>query len=261
MAIQVDIKPTGTESAVVSAPFDQALSELESNSYKVISIPQNAQLRIKQGKDHYVSRNGNWVREGVIYVPNGKNYFVRNSPILGSAKKATQAHREGKEFFLTEVQVAEALKDSIEYPQKDITVPTKRLGDEELTVFAIGGGDSAKAQAYGDFLKEAGIKEIPFWAVTDRNYINKQTSPFARQVWFRSLGSRSDVDGSYWDLNRAIGVRGVRSVSGEASAQNISQGEKSEPYSPTDLRSVLNSVGITGGIEKTIFEALNQRKH
>ena len=260
MAIKIDIKPTGIESAIVSAQFNEALNELEDNNYKIISIPQNAQLRIEQGKDAYISRNGNWVREGILYVPNGKNHFVRNSPILGSAKEATQAHREEKELFPTEIQIAEALKDSIEYTQKDITVPTKRLGEDPLSVFVIGGGDSAKAQLYGDFLKEAGIKKLPFWAVTDRDYINKQPETFARQVWFGVLGSRSVVNGDSGDLGDANGVRGVRSVSGEASAQKTSQGEKSELYSPSDLKGVLNSVGISGGIEKTILETLQQRK-
>ena len=44
--VQVDIRPTGMESAVVYAPFDVALDSLTEQGYDVISLPQNSQLRM-----------------------------------------------------------------------------------------------------------------------------------------------------------------------------------------------------------------------
>ena len=85
--LNIDILPSGLTSGVVSAPFDEAKAVLGSNGYEVISLPVNAELRIRQGEKANISQNGNYVREGVIYIPKKGNRLVRDSPILGSAKK------------------------------------------------------------------------------------------------------------------------------------------------------------------------------
>src|SRR3989344_5260037 len=142
MTIETDIKPSGIESGVVYAPFDKGKAELEDASFQIISTPKNAELRIQQGKDSFVSRNGNWVREGVLYIPRKGNYLTRHSSILQSAEEATQAHRECTEFYPTQEQVDLALKDSVKFPEKNVEIPVGRFGEEELIVFVIGNGDS-----------------------------------------------------------------------------------------------------------------------
>ena len=156
--VQVDIRLIGLESAVVYAPFDKALETLTERGYGVISLAQNAQLRIQQGADSYISRKGNWTREGVLYVPNGKPKLVRNSPILLSAKEATSAHKIREEFYPTQEQVEKALEDSVDFPAQNIEIPTDRLSEEALTVYAFGGEE--RARAYGEFLKNAGISRL-----------------------------------------------------------------------------------------------------
>ena len=259
MEFKQDIKPSGFESAVAYAPFDEALGRLEKESYRIISTPENAELRIQQGSDAFVSRNGNYVREGVLYIPQKGGFLVRNSPILTSARQATQAHRDGKEFYATQEQVDEALKDSVKFPEKYVEIPVKRFGEDELTVFVIGGGDSKKAEVYGNFLKDAGIKAMPVYVV-DKDNVNEQNTPFARQLWFWSLVGGSVLDGDGRDLGGDCGVRGVRLISGEASTQKISDTEKGELYTARNLKDALNIAGITGGVEKLVFESLN-RKH
>ena len=67
MTIVNDIKPRGTDSAYVNdKPFDEAKAELEKAGYHISSLEENASLRIQEGKDAYVSRNGNWVKEDFL---------------------------------------------------------------------------------------------------------------------------------------------------------------------------------------------------
>lgn len=213
----VDIRSTGIESAIV-APFDRALAKLQKNGYKLISLPQNAELRIQQGKDHYVSKNGNWVREGVLYVPGERNKLVRVSPILESAKKATQVHRTRKEFYPTRKQIEQSLTDdSVDFPEKTIEIPTNRFDWGALTVYIFGG--EKKAKAYGEFLHDAGIKEMPVYAV-DKDYVDNQSKSFARQLWFGPLDFRSELSGYGRLLDYDDRVRGVK-VSDEGTSQKI----------------------------------------
>ena len=137
--------------------------------------------------------------------------MVRNSPVFNEARKATQCHREGKEFYVSKAEVQEALKDSVEFPRESLEIPTKRLGEDALTVYAIGGGDSKKAQNYGEFLIEAGIKQLPVYA-TDVKYVNQQNQPFVRQLCFGDLDFGSGLDGDLMNLFNSDRVRGVRSV-------------------------------------------------
>lgn len=198
MEIQVDVKPTGIESAIAYAPFDKAKEALENKGYRIISLEENAGLRMQQGKDHSVSKNGNWTREGVLYLPDKRIMLTKNSPIMVNAKRATQAHRSGNEYFLTEEQIEQALIDSVKLSGESI--PTNRFKDNEVTNFAFGD----VAEQYGLFLKDAGIKEMPFYLT--------QTSdkPFARQMWFGYLGDLSGLDGNYRVLDGDSSMRGVK---------------------------------------------------
>lgn len=202
-----EIMPKGIESAVVYAFFDKALEDLTKQGYEIISLPQNAQLRIQQGLHSFISGNGNWTREGVIYFIKGKPKLVRNSPILDSAKEAAQAHKSREEFYPSQSQIDQALVDSIDFPQENIKIPTDRLSEEALTVWAFGG--EKEARAYGEFLREAGIKEMPV-LVVDKNYVNKKENPFVRQMWFRFLGFGSGLGGYGRCLNGGIGLHGVK---------------------------------------------------
>lgn len=219
--LNVDVKPSLIYSAVAVGPFDLAKKALESESYDVISLPINAELRIKQGKEAYISQNGNWVREGVIYVPGKGNKLVRNSPILYSAQEATQAHRQGMEFYTTNEAVKKALEDFVDFPLNNKDIPTNRFNTDSLTVWAFGAGDAKKAQAYGDFLKDSGINSMSVYAV-DKNYVNEQNSPFVRQLWFSRLVGRSGLYGNYRFLRNGDRVRGVRSADAEGVASKNS---------------------------------------
>ena len=213
MKIIQDIQPRGMYPDYVIAPFDKAKQDLESKGYSIISLEQNARLRMQEGKGSFVSRNGNWTREAFLYNPETNLwYLTKKSPIMDFPVEATNAHRKGREYFLTNEQVQRALEDSVEV--KDREIPTDRFGEDPLAVYAF--GDSA--QVYGLFLKDANIKKMPIWLPDSRE------KPFARQLWFRYLDDWSVLDGDYMGLLSGR-MRGVRDAEGIANAK-ISTGNK-----------------------------------
>ena len=235
-----DIKPRGIASAYIVAPFDEGKELLEKEGYNIISLQKNAKLRIQEGATEDVSKNGNWVREGVLYVPKKGKFLTKISPIMANAKRATDCHRKGQDFYLTSKQVEESLSDSVEL-SKD-SIPTNRFAEDEITVYAFGD----IAEQYGKFLKEAGINEIPILTA------DIQDKPFARQMWFGYLGSGSVLYGSGRNLDFVGRVRGVCE-----SAEGTSQ--KVLPYSENQaqkyisiLKSVRNGNSPASKLEKVI---------
>ncbi|MFA7708386.1 MAG: hypothetical protein WCX73_05540 [Candidatus Pacearchaeota archaeon] len=236
MTIIQDVKPTGTDSAYVERPFDEAKAELESNGYHIVSLEEFAKVRIAQGKDSHVADYGAYVKEGFLYVPQKGIFLVRNSPILANAKEATECHKKGKEFYLTDTQVEEALTNSVQFKDSK-SIPTNRFAEDERTAFAFG----ETAKVYGEFLKEAGIKEMPVYLASLEN------KSFARQAWLRELGDdyRSGLSGG--GLYYSYAVRGVR----EIGLNN------SENYTPEKISLVLKNLGFSG-LEKNLLKELRK---
>lgn len=243
--ITIDIQPRSTTltSAYLEEPFNEGKKALKSDGYEVIGLRDNALLRMQEGAQSYVSQNGNWTREGVVYVPKKGIFLVKNSPIMANAKDATNCHRNGKEFYLTDEQVEQALASSmIELTDKAIS--TNKFADNEITAFAFGD----IAEDYGNFLKENDIKSMPVYLVSLGD------KPFARQLWFRGLGGCSELSGGDRLLGGDVLVRGVRS-SGEASAQKILGSSRSELYTSEQIRAALGKANLSG-IEGILFKAL-----
>ncbi len=198
--LTVDAKPKGIGSAYVSAHFDEGLEALAGAGYRIISLQENARLRMQEGAYATVSKRGNWTRDGILYLPTKGTFLTKNSPIIANAKEATNCHREGKEFYLTEEQVEQATQDSVKLT--DIPIPTNRFGEYRMTHYAFG----EDAQKYGEFLREAGIIELRV------RLTGIQDKPFVRQVWLCGLERdyRCDLHCGYWSLNDSNTVRGVR---------------------------------------------------
>jgi len=206
MGIEAGIEPVTIRSIIRYGVFDKVLKSLTEDGYEAISLIQNAESRIQQDKDARISIYGNWVSEGVRYVPMGKNKLLRISPMLESAKEATQAHRVGGEFYLTREQIEQSLTDSVDFPEETIEIPTNRFDLEQLTIYAFGG--EKKARAYGEFLYDAGIEKLLIYAV-DKDYVNEQKWPFVRQIWFRNLDGMSALY-SFWGIHCDHDMRGVK---------------------------------------------------
>ena len=201
MEVIQDIKKGKLHSAYTIGAFDKAKEVLEKEGYRIISLEEQAGLRVQGGADSSISRGGNWTKEGFIYVPTKGAFLTKVSPITANAKQATDCHRDWGEFYLDKGEVESALADSvkIEYLQ----IPTNRFADEALTNFAFG----KNAEAYGEFLGENGIDSIQV------HLAGSQNEPFARQAWLYWIdcGGWSYLDGNGMDLYCGdFEVRGVR---------------------------------------------------
>ena len=246
-----DVKKGPILSAYVQAHFDQGLELLQEKDYNLISLKENAQLRIQEGYNTFISRNGNWVLPDVAYIPQRKPILTNISHITKNPKHAANAHRSGVEFYLTDEQVEECLTDFVELDEK--LIPTNRFGDNKITQYAF----CEHSQEYGRVLREYGIKEMPIWLV------NTQDRPFARKLWFGGLGYGDRSVGN----NRGLvdsGVRGVRQNVGEAGTQKISRDEQDKSslasYTLEDIQKVLRSKGLSD-LEKTVVQGLKELKH
>ena len=231
--LHTDVEPTGIQSVIVVSNerfifsnLDEGIKCLEAYNYDFISLPLNATSRVQQGKKAFISHTGNLVKEAVIYMPNKRSKLVRKSPILysNSAKEAIhnmriQYFRElsattniftvPDNFCPNDEDIERALQDSVDLPLEDISIPTNRFNEEELTVWAFGQGDTKKAQTYGDFLKELNINLMPIWTVNP-DYVNQMDKPFVRQLSFEGLEyQESALNGVTFNPWGVYVIRGV----------------------------------------------------
>lgn len=132
---KIDVKNNRVESAIVDVPFHIGKRILENLGYSIISLEENARLRVQQGKNAEVSKSGNWVREDFLYVPKKERYITKNPQIMLNAEKATIASFYGKPFYLTPEQVEESLKKAVKLPKSYYHIPTNRFKEDEVTNF------------------------------------------------------------------------------------------------------------------------------
>ena len=204
--IYQDITKGKIKSAYIETSFDKGKEELENIGYGIISLEKNALLRInKKKKKFIINSNGNWVKEGVIYIPKKGIFFTKNSPILENPKQATRAHKTEREYLITYEQVEKSLENSIQVPYNLKEIPTNRFGEDEITNFCFG----KIAQDYGLFLKENNIKGMPI-CVDDEKYINRKRSSYANQLWFCSITKyNSNICGNDLSLGFWRTLRGI----------------------------------------------------
>ncbi len=178
-----------TDSAYIDAPFDEGKFKLGREGYEVISLRDNAMLRIQEGYGAEVSKEGNWTREGVLYLPDGRILLTKNNPMMHELEEAT--------FYLTldrnreylgvvpDSQVQYALEDAVDL--NGGAIPTNRFGEDPRTVFAF----EDLAEDYGTFLNEGGIKNMLMWLEQIQN------EAFVRPLRLESLGYESSFYGCY----------------------------------------------------------------
>jgi len=228
---QVETQFNGLEMLFVEAPFDKAKTALEKEGAKISPAQQVAQARIVDGKDSHVSQYGSWTAENIVYLPNGTIYITSSdfSPILKHASEATEAHRSGNEFYISENELEEIIKTAKEdrkmvyskqrvYTQKkteSYEIPIKKFAKDSLAQFLF----KDTAADYAAFLQNVGIKEVPVWLV-GAEHQKEQKKPFARALWFPDLGLWSGLLGGGRDLGYGFGgARGVRNASEASKTQ------------------------------------------
>lgn len=202
IAIQIDMIPNGMISSSLYTPFSTAKKGLEKSGHRIISLEENAILRILGGRKSPVSYTGNFTREGIIYVPERGIFLTKRSPIMANAKEATKASKKGNKFYVNNKQVESALEDSLRLKEEQlIMIPTTRFGDDELTRYVFG----EVAERYGGFLKDLGIEYMPIVLS------NLQDKPFVEQVFFENIWHDSMLFCNHWSkLYSNCNLRGVR---------------------------------------------------
>lgn len=233
------IIPAGDALEVLSqdGPFDQGMAVLREKGLELITAEQLAILRIRDGPASPFSTQGTWVAENYNYSSGRDAEIIIASanlnPILKQPVEATNAHRQGEEFYLNEAAWKQ-LRDVAESdPYKAIKsgallvtrkalkfeIPVEALGETPETVFLF----REQAKAYGNWLKAQGISAVSQWTVCE-DHAKKQNQPFGRALWVRSLDDRSELDGYYLVLHYDYGrVRGVRVVPAERAAPEVPQ--------------------------------------
>lgn len=92
MKFKVDTRRGGFESAVITGGlFEEAMAELTKRRYWIISISENADLRIRSGLGARICQKENYVREGAIYHKGERGIIVRESPYLENPELLRQA--------------------------------------------------------------------------------------------------------------------------------------------------------------------------
>lgn len=217
MKITQDVTKGEMQSAYAEGPFDKAKEALESKGYRIISLEEQAGLRVQKGANASISTRGNYVKEGVLFVPKKGFHLTRNSPIMADPVAAMEAELYGHWFYPTASQIESALADSIKIKAGE--VPTNRLAEDERTAFAFG----KNAKAYGEFLRANNIDRITICLE------NAQNKPFATPMWLSRVGcGGSSLHGDYWNFFiNILEVRGVRASAKDAKpiAKNLQSGK------------------------------------
>src|SRR3990167_7310186 len=169
VTVEIETRFGDLEMLVAIDPFDKALAALQRENATLATAQQFVKARIVAGPDPKVSQYGSWVAENFVYFSNGKIFVTKaeNSPILKHPAEATEAHRNGIEFHISEEEAAslEKLAKSGEvYTLKqteDYEIPIKKFAKNGLARFVF--GDTTAD--YAKFLQKAGINEVLVWLV------------------------------------------------------------------------------------------------
>ena len=209
--IDVDVRLKQITSANLEiVSFGEGRIRLESEEYKIISLKENARLRINEGIESIVSQDGNWVSERIVYIP-GKGKFLTKIPFsMQEAIEATNEDKKGDDFYLTDEQIERTLACSIQLPDENFEIPLKEFGKDtkygKITKFIL----EEEAKNYGRFLKrhlkKFRVKEIPVHTV------KMQDKPFTRQLWFCSIEPRARLFSDDKPLYSFGRIRGIKEV-------------------------------------------------
>ena len=234
----------------IDGSFDKAYPSLKKERVQLATTEQIARERRFSGSDSSLSRNyGQWVAEAHIYQPKDSGIVLivdgKHNPILANPTEATNAHRNGEEFY---VNTSKLLNRAEKDPKKAIKSgvlalarPMKKgmLSSSEANPFEVSVDELAEnpyfaftlrdeAKPYGQFLKSAGISKVPVYLVSESNTKASEHNgnPFARLLWVGLLGYWSGFSGDSRGLDDdSDRVRGVRPFASAVSASTQKSGE------------------------------------
>jgi hypothetical protein len=244
-----------------SAFDDASEAVLNTKADGLITLKELAYARIQEGKDSSVSTNGSYVKEGSLFVPkvSNKRIWLRESLVLQNPADAVKAHKKGNEYLLPEdfdvdKHLEQIGKDNYFVVSDTTPVPTNRFDEDSRMQWAFGD----VAQQYGQFLADAGIKNVNIYMHTNNdNHIDSRARPFANQLWLHRLGDYFYFLGLYRSLYDNGGVRGVRR---DSNAVGVAQ-KNSDLYNTKQIFDALDKAGLSikGNLEKTVLDNLRNQ--
>lgn len=210
--------------------FDDALEALNSKGASIISASDLAYARIQRGANHSLSKNGSYVKEGILYLPysDTKRVLLRNSLVLLHPFSAFSYHDINEEYFIKDDLNVNAFLEHTPFGSEfnvntflrsvhaddhfdldDLSpIPTDRFGEDARTVWLFG----KNAKDYGLFLQDKGkTKQIEFHTNND-TYIKSQKQEYANQLWLGRSDYNSDIDFHGRNLNGSNRVRGLKLI-------------------------------------------------
>lgn len=193
-----DIDSEKFYSGYINVGFNIGKSSLENKGYRIVSLEDYANIRLKYSKTNESVLKGCRVSEGVITLPDKKRYLTKTSPIMRDPEKFTRLSRKNDFLFLSKEELEYALQNYCEI--KENNIPTNRFKESELMNFCFG----THSKEYGEYLKEHGISFLSLY------YGDKLDKPYISQAWLCGLENNSlivcDEDFLYYPQN----IRGIR---------------------------------------------------
>lgn len=190
------------------APFNKGKEAVELAGGGKFRIPRvwiNQQAREERGYQDDISRNGNWVKEGILYSQD-KRVITPTGLCYLHADKFVKAHKQGREYTLegcTQEEIDQAIAEGLEIKASDLNkngnlaIPCADFGSNRYGLFLFGGNGtdkeiSERAKKSGEWLINAPekINEVVL-CLDEQGYSRKLGKDYAAQMWFRGL-----VDGS-----------------------------------------------------------------
>lgn len=228
--LNVDYNDGVMASAYVTAPLDVGIQVLLANGFNLISMADNARLRLNVGLGKQITEMGNFVDAWVMYSPRewqananiGRGtHLVPKNILLDSVQVPLEAamlkFREGpgSEFYVDDSLLSRFVQEGVSFPENSVPSKEREPGaSDELVTRTIGGGNVGQAQAYLDLNRKRGGWVIHVWPyaadkvdrrvgtgkkimVGDKEQeitVPAHALPFIRPVYFSGVGVCSLID-------------------------------------------------------------------
>jgi len=218
-------KPRRYSIAKALAPFNKgkrAVESVEGGKFRIPATWLDQQVREERGYQDDVSKNGNWVLEGDLYVKDKRILTPTGLPYL-HPDEAVLAHSQGREYTLegcTQDEIDKAIAEGLEIKASDLNsdenlgIPCNDFGSNRYGLFLFGGKGTDKersdrAKKSGLWLIDSSEKINELIVYLDRKgYSNRVGKDYANQMWFRGLDGGSGLLGSRaWDRGLRVDGR------------------------------------------------------
>ena len=185
--------------------MDFALNSLKEFDAELISARQLAYARMKKGLSHPISEDSSFVREGILYDPQGeyKRILLRDSLVLKYPEAVIDAHRSHNRYYLQDFNVNGFLKT---LSKEDYYILDPRVHDgkfrDDKTLRWIFGSDK-----YVSFRKARDRIDLD----TEPDFkMDFESRPYINQLFLDELSGCSTIYADHYDLVAMYNFRGVR---------------------------------------------------